>query len=122
MKMTTAEDIESLAKRRGFFWPAAQIYEPMSGFWNYGPLGTAMRNKLVTMWREWFVRKENAYEISTANILPEVVWKASGHLDGFNDKQCICEGKEKHRWRADHLLEEAKVTKEKMEGRSVEEL
>ncbi len=104
--MKVAEEIEALAKRRGFFWPAAQLYNPVSGFWNYGPLGTSMKNKFVDMWRKWWVRGEGAHEIDTSDILPEIVWQASGHTEGFNDKQVLCVGKEKHRWRVDKLIQE----------------
>jgi len=119
---TTAEQVEAMAKRRGFFWPAAQIYNPIAGFWNYGPLGTAMKAKFVELWRKTWVKEEGAHELDTADMLPEIVWVASGHSQGFNDKQTICTGKDKHRWRADHLIEESGKVKEKLEGKTTDEL
>lgn len=115
------EQIESIAKRRGFFWPAAEIYGGIAGFWNYGPLGTALKSKLVQQWRKEFVKNEGAYEIETTDILPEIVWVASGHTEGFNDKQTICK-KCKNRFRADHLIEDTVKGVEKLEGKSCEEL
>ncbi|MEM5802208.1 MAG: glycine--tRNA ligase [Candidatus Aenigmatarchaeota archaeon] len=115
------EKILKIAKNRGFFWPAAEIYGGVAGFWNYGPLGVVMKNKLVNLWREWFVKQENAYEIETTDILPEIVWIASGHTEGFNDKQVECL-KCHIRYRADHLIEDKLGKKEKLEGKSVEEL
>lgn len=116
-----AEKILDIAKRRGFFWPSAEIYSPIAGFWNYGPLGLEIKNRLIEVWRKWFVKDENAYEIETTDILPEIVWKASGHLEGFNDKQSECT-KCHSRWRADHLIEEKTKKKENLEGKSLKEL
>ncbi|MEM7823933.1 MAG: glycine--tRNA ligase [Candidatus Aenigmatarchaeota archaeon] len=121
-KTTIAAEVEALAKRRGFFWPAAQLYNPVAGFWNYGPLGTAVKNNFVDMWRKWWVRDEGAYEIDTSDILPEIVWQASGHTEGFNDKQVMCKGKEKHRWRADILIEDTIKYEGRLEGKTTEEL
>jgi len=118
--MSTAEDLEAMAKRRGFFWPAGQIYSPVAGFWNYGPLGARVFNALIDAWRKWWIYDEDAYEIVTTNILPEIVWEASGHKEGFNDKQTMCV-KCHMRWRADHLLEE-KLKIKGLEGKSPEEL
>jgi len=120
-KESRLEQVESIAKRRGFFWPAAEIYGGIAGFWNYGPLGTALKNKLIQQWRKEFVRKEGSYEIETTDILPEIVWIASGHVEGFNDKQTICK-KCKNRFRADHLIEDTVKGIEKLEGKSCEEL
>jgi len=120
-KESRLEQIESIAKRRGFFWPAAEIYGGIAGFWNYGPLGTALKNKLVQQWRKEFVKNEGAYEIETTDILPEIVWVASGHAEGFNDKQTVCK-KCKNRFRADHLIEDTVKGIEKLEGKSCEEL
>ncbi|MFZ3076978.1 MAG: glycine--tRNA ligase [Candidatus Aenigmatarchaeota archaeon] len=120
-KESRLELIESIAKRRGFFWPAAEIYGGIAGFWNYGPLGTALKNKLVQQWRKEFVKNEGAHEIETTDILPEIVWVASGHAEGFNDKQTVCK-KCKNRFRADHLIEDIVKDIEKLEGKSCEEL
>ncbi len=127
--MTVAEDIEAIAKRRGFFWPAAEIYKPIAGFWNWGPLGTRLKSNFLREWRSSFVKGENAYEIETTDILPEVVWQASGHSEGFNDKQTMCK-KCKNRFRADHLIgeemkgDDVRLMKEKwyLEGKTCEEL
>jgi len=120
--MKIVEEVEAIAKRRGFFWPAAQIYNPVAGYWNYGPLGTALKNKFVGLWRQWWVKGEGAYEIDTTDVLPEIVWQASGHTEGFNDKQIMCEGKERHRWRADHLIEDTIKYEGRLEGKSIEDL
>ncbi len=120
--MKNADKIVDIAKRRGFFWPAAEIYaNSPAGFYNYGPLGVAMKNRLIDLWREEFVKSEGAYEIETTDILPEIVWKASGHTEGFNDKQTECT-KCHNRFRADHLIEDKVKLEEKLEGKSCKEL
>lgn len=116
-----AEKVQELAKRRGFFWQAAEVYSPVGGFWNYGPLGLLLKNKITESWRKWFVKGENAYEIETSNILPEIVWVASGHVENFVDKVVACK-KCKSKFRADHLIEDVLGEKEKLEGKTVEEL
>ncbi len=120
--MKVADKVVDVAKRRGFFWPAAEIYaNAPAGFYNYGPLGVAVKHKLTALWREWFVKNEDAYEIETTDILPEIVWQASGHTEGFNDKQAECT-KCRNRFRADHLIEDKVKLKEKLEGKSLKEL
>jgi len=119
--MANIDKIVDISKRRGIFWPSAEIYGGIAGFWNYGPIGVAIKNKLTDLWRKWFVRDECAYEIETTDILPEIVWIASGHTEGFNDKQTEC-SKCHNRYRADHIIEEKLGKQEKLEGKNVEEL
>jgi glycyl-tRNA synthetase len=120
-KESVVEKVQELAKRRGFFWQSAEVYSPVGGFWNYGPLGLVLKNKIISSWRKWFVKDENAYEIETSNILPEIVWVASGHVENFVDKIVECK-KCKSKFRADHLIEDALGEKEKLEGKTTEEL
>jgi len=112
---SVVEKVQELAKRRGFFWQSAEVYSPIGGFWNYGPLGLVLKNKIISSWRKWFVKDENAYEIETSNILPEIVWIASGHVENFVDKITECK-KCKSKFRADHLIEDILGEKEKLEG------
>jgi len=120
-KKQVAEKILELAKRRGFFWQAAEVYSPIGGFWNYGPLGLEIKRKIIELWREWFVKGENAYEIETVSMLPEIVWQASGHVENFVDKVVECK-RCKQKYRADHLIEDSLGKEEKLEGKTPEEL
>jgi glycyl-tRNA synthetase len=116
-KETKLDKITSVALRRGFFWPTAEIYGGKTGFYSYGHLGKAMKNKFEQLWRSYFL-KENCYEIEASTILPERVFKASGHLEHFNDPLVEC--KTCHfRFRADQLLEDNKI---KAEGLTIEEM
>jgi glycyl-tRNA synthetase len=113
------EDVVNLALRRGIFFPAAEIYKTAAaGFYDYGPFGTSIRNNILAEWRKW-LRQEEFLEIDGAITLPADVFKASGHLESFNDPMTQCK-KTGTIIRADKLLEEhgVKVT----EGTPVEEL
>ncbi|MBN2126910.1 MAG: glycine--tRNA ligase [Candidatus Diapherotrites archaeon] len=100
------EEIINLALRRNLFFPAAEIYSSaLAGFWDFGPIGTRMRQKVISFWRKNLVEKEGFLEIDGAQILPEAVFKASGHLTSFNDPVVQC--KKCHSiHRADKLIEE----------------
>ncbi len=105
MNKTKIEKIIAIAKRRGFIFPTAEIYGGFSGFYDYGPLGCRMKNKIEKSWRDFFL-DENVFEISTRTIMPEVVWEASGHLKSFVDPLTQCKSC-KSMFRADNLIEEA---------------
>jgi len=108
--MTAYEDIVNLAQRRSLFYPASEIYQNApAGMLNFGPYGAAIRRKMIDVWRKELVRKENFLEIEGAQLMPEDVFKASGHLTNFNDPFTQCK-KCNTIHRADKLLEE--VTKE----------
>lgn len=99
------DETANLALRRTLFFPSAEIYAGSpSGFWEFGPVGTAIRERIVALWRRQLVEKEGMLEISGAEILPEAVFRASGHLDNFNDPivQCL---KCNSLHRADKLIE-----------------
>ena len=104
MRMNSA-DILSLCKRRGFIWPAYEIYGGIAGLYDYGPLGTAMKNNIVGAWRKMYTLGEGFIEIDSDTIGPEAVFKASGHVDQFSDKLVTCT-KCKTPFRADHLLKD----------------
>ncbi len=97
------EKIVSLAKRRGFIYQASEIYGGLAGTWDYGPLGVALKKNIENLWwRRFVASREDMFGLDTSIIMPEAVWKASGHLDGFTDPMVECE-KCHRRFRADHL-------------------
>lgn len=98
-------DVLSLCKRRGFIWPAYEIYGGIAGLYDYGPLGTAMKNNIVGTWRRMYTLGEGFIEIDSDTIGPEAVFKASGHVDQFSDKLVTCKSC-KTPFRADHLLQD----------------
>lgn len=97
------EQLISLAKRRGFIFQGSEIYGGLAGTWDYGPLGVALKNNIKTLWWKQFVEtREDMYGIDAAILMNQNVWKASGHVGGFNDPLVECK-KCKSRFRADHL-------------------
>jgi len=110
----TKPDIVEIAKRRGFFWQSSYIHSPIAGFYDYGHIGTLLKRRWEDAWRSYFLGlDENFYEISTSVVMPENVFRASGHLENFVDPVVKC-GKCGHTERADHVLED--LLKEKFEG------
>jgi glycyl-tRNA synthetase len=100
------ERVMELAARRGFLWPAYEIYGGLSGFYDYGPLGASMKKNLEDVWREHFVVREGFMEIFSPTVGPEEVFLASGHVSNFVDPMVEC-GKCHQAFRADHLVKEA---------------
>ena len=99
------ERIAELAKRRGFFLQSAGVYGGVGGFYTYGPPGASLKDNLEDAWRDLFVTREGHMEIDGPTVMPEAVFEASGHLDGFDDMIIECsECEASHR--GDHLLED----------------
>lgn len=100
-------DIITLAGKRGFFFQTAEIYSDMNaGFYEYGPLGVKLKNKIIEFWREHLVERDEMIEIDGSQIMPSSVFKASGHLSSFSDPLVQC-GKCRFITRADKIIEEA---------------
>ncbi|CCC82221.1 glycine--tRNA ligase [Thermoproteus tenax] len=124
--MQRAEKLESIVKKRLLYWPSSEIYGGVGGFYDYGPLAVQMRRNIVEKWRRTFVLpyQDTIIEVETPIIMPEIVFKASGHLEHFTDYVVSCQ-KCGRRYRADHLIEEAlaeKGIKLSLEGLSGEQL
>ena len=105
------EDIVALCKRRGFIFPASEIYGGINGFWDFGPLGVELKNNLRDAWWHDMVRCPPAgpdgemltiVGLDSAIIQNPKVWEASGHVGGFNDPM-VDDKETKQRFRADHL-------------------
>ncbi|MBI2083452.1 MAG: glycine--tRNA ligase [Deltaproteobacteria bacterium] len=117
----TMEKIVSLCKRRGFVFPGSEIYGGLSNSWDYGPLGSQLkRNIEQAWWRRFVASRSDIVGIDPAIFMNPKVWEASGHVANFNDAQVDCK-QCKHRWRADHLIQE-KDSAAKVEGKSLKEL
>ncbi|KTG29300.1 glycine--tRNA ligase [Haloferax profundi] len=102
---TESAALAELAKRRGFFFGSSEAYGGVGGFYTYGPQGAALKSNVEEAWRDRFAVQEGNLEIEAPTIMPEPVFEASGHLDGFDDMLVECaECGESHR--ADHLIED----------------
>ncbi|MCK4872780.1 MAG: glycine--tRNA ligase [Phycisphaerales bacterium] len=105
------EDLVALCKRRGFIYPASEIYGGLNGFWDYGPLGTELKNNLRDAWWNDMVKSPPVgpngeplviLGLDSSIIQHPKVWEASGHVGGFNDLM-VEDSETKKRFRADHL-------------------
>jgi len=117
------KDFVELAKRRGIFWPTAEIYGPIAGFWNFGPLGTSLKRKVIEAWRKHVVKKDDMIETDGAQIMPMEVFKNSGHLSGFQDPLVECT-KCKKIYRVDKLIQDktGEIVPEAMKPEEFDEL
>ena len=116
------ELVSELARRRGFFWPACEIYGGVSGFIAFGQLGTVLKRKIEDKFRERFLRRLGLYEIESPIILPGRVFEASGHVENFKEPMVECT-RCKRKFRADHLLQEsAGISSTEAEKMTLEEI
>jgi len=106
MKVTdNIETFNSLLRRRGFIWgPSPEIYGGLAGFYSYGPAGKALKNNILSKFR-LELRAFGFSEVECPQILPEIVWEASGHLERFIDPVFRCQECETM-LRADKFLQE----------------
>jgi glycyl-tRNA synthetase len=97
------EDIVSLCKRRGFIFPGSDVYGGLSGTWDYGPLGVALKRNVMQLWWKMFVDEaDNMYGVDAAILMNQKVWQASGHVDTFTDPLVECSNCH-NRFRADKI-------------------
>lgn len=105
------DDLVALCKRRGFIFPASEIYQGINGFWDLGPLGTELRNNIRDAWWQDMVRcpplgpdgqPVSIVGLDSAIVQNPKVWEASGHVGGFNDPMVDCR-ETKSRYRQDHV-------------------
>ena len=84
------DKIMMIAKRRGFIYPSFEIYGGIAGFYDYGPLGSQLKNNVENLWRRFYVLQDNCIEITTPTITLYEVLKASGHVEEFTDLTVDC--------------------------------
>lgn len=83
--------IVSFCKRRGFVFGGSEIYGGISSIWDYGPLGAIIKKRIKDLWWKTYVEnKEDIVGLDSSIIMPEGVFKASGHLDNFADWLVDC--------------------------------
>ena len=116
------KDIISHSKEYGFVFPSSEIYDGLAATYDYGQLGAELKNNIKTYWWKAMVQMhENIVGLDAAIFMHPTIWKASGHVDAFNDP--LIDNKDsKKRYRADVLLEEhiekirQKIDKEIVKG------
>jgi glycyl-tRNA synthetase len=107
----TMDNIVALARRRAFIWQSSEIYGGINGFWDYGPMGAALKKNLKDAWRKDIIlcpaagpdgKTLDVVEVDCTIIMHPKVWIASGHAAGFNDPMQTCKQCKKLP-RADHV-------------------
>lgn len=115
------ESLVALAKKRGFVYPGSAIYGGLANAWDFGPLGTELKNNLRDWWWARYVHgRTDMVGLDAAILMNSKVWEASGHVANFNDAMVDCKTC-KARHRADHLIED-QVPGVKVEGLAPTEL
>ncbi|MGO1786163.1 MAG: glycine--tRNA ligase [Sphingobacterium sp.] len=111
------KNIISHAKEYGFVFPSSEIYDGLSAVYDYGQLGSELKNNLKTYWWKSMVQlHENIVGIDASIFMHPTTWKASGHVDGFNDPM-IDNKDSKKRYRADQLIED-KIDRYEKDGKT----
>ncbi|MDO4773751.1 MAG: glycine--tRNA ligase [Candidatus Saccharibacteria bacterium] len=114
MSQTKMEDLVSLCKRRGFIYQGSDVYGGLSGTWDYGPLGVALKRNIMNLWWQHFVdSRDDMYGVDAAILMNQKVWQASGHVDTFVDPLCE-DTVNKRRYRTDHILKDNGVNPDGM--------
>lgn len=95
----------SHCKEYGFIFPSSEIYDGLSAVYDYGPYGAELKNNIKSYWWKAMVQMhENIVGLDAAIFMHPLTWKASGHVDAFNDP--LIDNKDsKKRYRADQLIE-----------------
>jgi glycyl-tRNA synthetase len=103
MSTTNLEAIVSLCKRRGFIYPGSDVYGGLSGTWDYGPLGVALKHNIMSLWWNMFVEnRDDMFGVDAAILMNQKVWQASGHVATFTDPLVECSNCH-NRFRADKI-------------------
>lgn len=103
MDENSLSKIVSLCKRRGFAFPACEIYGGLGAIWDYGPLGAILKKNIKdTWWKTYVEAREDIVGLDASIIMSEPVFAASGHLKGFTDTLVDCKSCKK-RFKLEHL-------------------
>ena len=106
MKDLTMEKLVNYCKQYGFIFQGSEIYGGLANTWDYGPLGSRLKNNIKDAWRKRFIQERpNAYEVDAAILMHPRVWEASGHVGSFSDPLIDCKSC-KMRHRVDNLIDE----------------
>jgi glycyl-tRNA synthetase len=106
-ELTKLDEIVALCKRRGFIFPASEIYGGFRNTYDYGHYGVLLKNNVKgEWWRAMLRERDDIVALDSAIIQNPKVWEASGHLAGFTDPLVQCLGECKQRFREDDLREE----------------
>jgi len=90
-KKLTLDELTNFCKRKGFVYPSAEIYGGLAGFWDYGPIGSELKNNIKAQWWKQHIHaREDIVGIDGSIITSPRVWEASGHVENFTDVAVVC--------------------------------
>ncbi len=112
--------VVSHAKEYGFVFPSSEIYDGLGGVYDYGQNGVELKNNIKEYWWRFMTSlHDNIVGLDSAIFMHPTIWKASGHVDAFNDPM-IDNKDSKKRYRADVLVEDAIAKLEEKVEKEVE--
>ena len=105
MKEMSMKDKVNICKQYGFIYQGSEIYGGLANTWDYGPLGSLLKDNVKASWKKRFIQeRDNAFELDSSILMHPLVWEASGHVQSFSDPLIDCKNC-KARHRADNLIE-----------------
>ncbi len=112
-KQDLMQEIIAFLKSRGFVFPSSEIYGGFNGVYDYGHYGYLLLENIKSAWMKSMIQeRDDVLALDSGIFMHPMTWKASGHVDTFNDPQVDCKNC-KARFRADHILEELGVSADK---------
>ncbi len=107
------QEVTAFLKSRGFVFPSSEIYGGMNGVYDYGHYGFLLIQNIKNAWMKSMIQeREDVVSLDSGIFMHPLTWKASGHVDTFNDPQVDCKNC-KARFRADHILESFEINADK---------
>ncbi len=102
----TMQDIVNYCKQYGLIFQGSEIYGGLANTWDYGPIGSRIKNNVKDAWRKRFIQeRNNSYEVDADILMHPKVWEASGHVSSFSDPLVDCKNC-KARHRVDNLIDD----------------
>lgn len=100
--LKSMNDLVALCKQRGFIFQSSEVYGGLNSCWDMGPYGVELKNNLKARWWRSMTLRQDVVGIDASILMHPMVWKASGHIDGFSDPLVDCKNC-KERFRADNI-------------------
>ena len=86
MEEITMKDMVNICKQYGYIYQGSEIYGGLAYTWDYGPLGSVLKDNVKATWKKRFIYvRDNAYQVDSAILKHPSVWEASGHGQSFSD-------------------------------------
>ncbi|MCK5342805.1 MAG: glycine--tRNA ligase, partial [Candidatus Heimdallarchaeota archaeon] len=87
----TIDELANFCKRKGFVYPSGELYGGLAGFWDFGPIGSELKNNIKNSWWKFYVHgRDDVVGIDGSIITSPKVWEASGHVANFVDVAVVC--------------------------------